>query len=965
MIRACMLAVFFLFGGLSFPASFPDYGDISDLYISAYKQGETLKENGDYKEAVRSFEKGFAVALGRKDMHAQLECLMNLGLLFWNMGKMEESAERYQHALSMAQSIQAKSHLEKCRVVLEIYSLYSDAKSFRARGKLENAVLSFEQAIRLSRKYNSREHELKCLRQMSTVIWQMSRFEEFLKLNEQALVIAKQLNHRREEGKIFNHKGLYHWKKKDYSKALSYYQKSLDIAREYRDKEAESSCLNNLGLVYKDFGYFDRSLKMLKEALEIDRSLGNPTSISADLNNIGSTYIRKFELTHWEGALEQALMNFRECLELIKKTNNKRHEMHVLNNMGSVYLRKKEHSKAQHHFERSLELAFQLGDKSAQGMILNNMGMAYLYLDELDQAELQFKKAIDIAEYIQDRDVLWETYFGLGQGYEKAGLYDEAVICYQNAVDVIDSLRNQIALDTYKARFIQHKLQIYEHLIALLYQKYSANFDKKTGEDIFHLIERAKARSFLDMLGESRFFIRERLGEELKQLEESLSRQIAELNQRMIQNSLSSVQRKEIMAEMESREEEYMRLLSRMRTEIPEVADLMHPKTCSLQQVQQTICDQSTAVVEYFLGDLASYMFVVTQDSFRCYRLPPQTTIKDSIKAYLKILSYPTVKRFKHEGASKRIYNELFKNADALLPDEIKTVVIVPDGILYYLPFEALIRDSEEESKNRDWMIEKYTITYSPSMSSLLYLQNRSVNGETAKTLLALGNPDYFPRKKSLKKSEESPSIILQDLYASSGFLLSPLPFAEKEIKHITQFFPQEKLDIYLRKRAQETVIKNIPLEEYRIVHFACHALLDRRFPFRSALVLSLNMQEGEDGFLHVREIYNLRFRADLIVLSACQTGMGRLEKGEGILGLPRIFFYTGARSILSTLWKIDDRTSSRFMDLFYRHLSKGLNKASALRQAKLHMLRSPRSHPFFWAAFVINGEWESKISFQ
>jgi CHAT domain-containing protein len=167
-----------------------------------------------------------------------------------------------------------------------------------------------------------------------------------------------------------------------------------------------------------------------------------------------------------------------------------------------------------------------------------------------------------------------------------------------------------------------------------------------------------------------------------------------------------------------------------------------------------------------------------------------------------------------------------------------------------------------------------------------------------------------------------------------------------------------------LNHRASEKIVKNLPLDDYQILHFACHAILDERLPFRSALVLSKEDSFEEDGFLQVSEIYNLRMSSNLVILSACQTGRGRLEKGEGVLGLPRIFFYSGAKSVVSTLWRIDDKSTSIFMNYFYGFLAQGNNKAHSLQMAKLKMLKSKYTHPFYWAAFVLNGDYASRVSF-
>jgi CHAT domain-containing protein len=236
---------------------------------------------------------------------------------------------------------------------------------------------------------------------------------------------------------------------------------------------------------------------------------------------------------------------------------------------------------------------------------------------------------------------------------------------------------------------------------------------------------------------------------------------------------------------------------------------------------------------------------------------------------------------------------------------------------------------------------------------------------ESSKGLLAFGNPSYTFGKSSKGEKNKTNVEIMRELYLEEGFDFSPLPHSKKEILEISKYFPEKKREVYIEKKAKEETFKNVSLKDYQVIHFACHGFMAEKFPFRSALVLSLDEDPKEDGFLQVRELYNLRMKADLVVLSACQTGKGKMERGEGILGLPRIFFYMGARSVISTLWKITDESTAKFMDLFYQYLAEGNDKSQALRLAKLEMIDSKYSHPFYWAAFVLNGDYSSTLNFK
>jgi CHAT domain-containing protein len=306
--------------------------------------------------------------------------------------------------------------------------------------------------------------------------------------------------------------------------------------------------------------------------------------------------------------------------------------------------------------------------------------------------------------------------------------------------------------------------------------------------------------------------------------------------------------------------------------------------------------------------------------------------------------------------ASKRLFKELLFPLRNEKYKCIENLIIIPDGHLFYLPFETLTMES-------DFLISKYNISYAPSVSSFVYLYNRKVELKEKKKILAFGNPIYSMKKSREYRKSKSEAELLREFFLDKGFSFSPLPFSEREIREIMNFFHKQEIDVFLGSEAKEEVKKQSFLADYRVIHFACHGFVDERIPSRSALVLTLDNDSTEDGFLQVREIYSLRLNTDMVVLSACQTGKGKLEHGEGVVGLPRVFFYAGARSVVTSLWNINDESTAEFMKYYYGFLSEGKNKGYALRLAKMKMISSHFSHPYYWAAFVLNGDWQSSLN--
>jgi CHAT domain-containing protein len=241
------------------------------------------------------------------------------------------------------------------------------------------------------------------------------------------------------------------------------------------------------------------------------------------------------------------------------------------------------------------------------------------------------------------------------------------------------------------------------------------------------------------------------------------------------------------------------------------------------------------------------------------------------------------------------------------------------------------------------YLVESAAVSYCPSASALALLGNPDHRERWKKDLLALGGPNYAHDYGTTIEGER--------------IEWAPLVFSRREVLNIAQLFSANTVDVLMGDAATEDSVKKLSLKDYRIIHFACHGFLDERYPYRSALALSLTDASEEDGFLQMREIYGLSMKAELVVLSACQTGKGPLERSEGPMGLARPFFFAGARSVLASLWPVNDQASVVFMREFYSRLRGGSSASEALSGAKRKMLRSKWKHPFFWASFMLQGD--------
>jgi CHAT domain-containing protein len=298
----------------------------------------------------------------------------------------------------------------------------------------------------------------------------------------------------------------------------------------------------------------------------------------------------------------------------------------------------------------------------------------------------------------------------------------------------------------------------------------------------------------------------------------------------------------------------------------------------------------------------------------------------------------------------------------------VDSLVIVPDDALHYLAFETLIQDAgsvadrqaSNERTTPAYLLENFTISYSPSATVLAELAVSASAAPMAERASMAVFADPALASVLLAENSAMPASVAQSLYAEEGLQVSRIPFSASEAQAIERYAgPGSK--IYTGAEASESRVKADHLNRFRVIHFATHGLISQQKPARSALVLAPG--EYEDGFLQVREIYELKLESDLVVLSACQSARGQILAGDGIRGLAQAFLHAGARSVVASLWDVNDAGTALFMDAFYRHLADQKSKAETLRAAKIEMLRqSPTSSPRYWAAFILIGEANDRV---
>jgi CHAT domain-containing protein len=480
--------------------------------------------------------------------------------------------------------------------------------------------------------------------------------------------------------------------------------------------------------------------------------------------------------------------------------------------------------------------------------------------------------------------------------------------------------------------------------------------------------EQSRARSLMDILTEARANIHRAINvsEDLLRREHEIQLRLnakARVEMELLNRKHSKEEAANIEREVDEAIREYDAVKATIRVSSPDYAQLTQAQSLTVSEIQQLL-DDDTLLLEYFLGEERSYLWLVSRTSITgVASLPKRSEIEKTALAFYKSLTQLSPRPTSGKALSQMLLGPV---ADRL---GTKRLLIVGDGLLQYLPFAALPSPSGRVAT--PYLIEEHELVYLPSASVLRVLRTQTGDRKPAPLSVAvLADPVFGPDDGRLNTNKQTsqPDKVAEQASSFPNLrdkIWVPLPATEKEADDIVKAIPPPaRKEIFSGFNASRATVMKLQDEGYRIVHFATHGDLNTEHPELSSIVLSLLDSRGEpqDGFLRLHDIYNLKLPADLIVLSACTTGLGRIIKGEGLIGLTRGFMHAGAPRVVASLWRIEDLGTSELMKRFYQHLAKDrMSPPLALRQAQVDMLRSRRwRSPYFWAGFVIQGEWRA-----
>ncbi len=759
-----------------------------------------------------------------------------------------------------------------------------------ALGELDGAIGEYQRALELRRQLGNRAGEALTSNNLGFALLLRGRYDEAATCFDRALALWKPEDGPQSKALTLLNYGHLNLQLGETDRAGEQLNQALALYHLAKDREHEAATLNILGILALNMGRPGEALKYLQAALELrpPRSLGRAVTLAT----LGVPYRQL-------GRLEEARRAYKEALPIFRDLGNVREEADCLGNLGRLEATVGQAKAALDHFDQALEIFRGLADPPGMARALEGEAWVLRRRGDLEAARGLMEAALTAVERHRFSQTSYAT---------RAGFFSTQQGSYDFLIDLLMEMQQKAPAAGYDAAALE-------------------------------ISERSLARSLLDGLAASGADLHRGVAApELQARERELEKEIDLLvsrQTRLSEDAAPQEQLRPVEVELGRHWDELDRVRADLRASDPRYAALTQPRSWRAAEIQHSLLDGDTLLLEYRLGEKRSLLWAVSPDSLESFVLPGRSEIEQTARQVCDLLarSYGRTAEISARRPLAELSRLLLAPAAPLLPG--KRLLVVGDGILQSVPFAALPEPGGDEP-----LVAHHEIVALPSVSVLGEIR-REVAARTRapKLLWVLAHPDF-------------------------GSLFPPLLYSRQEAEAILAFAPAaERFAVFDQDASRATVLSG-PLRDYRFLHFATHGSFAATDPGGGQLVLAQAGPHGRqepNGFLHLADIYELKLRADLVVLSACDSALGREVRGEGIMGMTRGFFYAGAERVLVSLWNVNDRVTVELMQHFYHGILKeGLSPAAALREAQNAIRSQDRwQAPYYWAGFTLQGEWK------
>ncbi len=898
------------------------------------------------------------------------------------------------------------------RRLVAALAVFADGEALRRKRERSPAIDKYRAALEVFRAVGDVQRQAEALHRIGWQAEELGQLATALDADAEAVALFRDLGERHRQGVLLNRIGSIHCLLGDSAEGLAAHRQALDLARELGDVDLEAGVLNNLGLAYQARYQLQSAIESFREALDHGRDRG--TSVEATVwHNLGNLLMHQGQLEDAHDALQRAL-NLKlarrdptlagtrtrlgdvlgrldrpdEAIGYLEQALEERRRQgappaiaSTLNGLANVLLKAGRLEEAFTH-SREAVAALRQAQPRARAIALMNLGRIHLHRGELDAAFERCDAARNLFESITEPWGEAASRHGQAQALHAGRSYAQALEHLDIAVDRVESLRAQVVSQRLRMSFFATKQSYYELLIDVLMHLAEAAENPEQAmayaARAVQVSERRQARSLLEMLSETPD---DRGGNpQLVAQEKELQRQLNGLAWARAE-AASEVVASEVADErvrlLEKRQRAALLELDAVREQIRKqssvYAELTQPRPLTLEEIRAQVVDAGTLLLIYSLGEERSFLWSISVDDMTYHVLPGRRRIERAATRVHRSLT------LKHRAADRP---ELAAALSSMLLEPVaarlgrKRLAIVAGGRLLDIPFAALpvpAAGDPVDSGEERLLLADHEIVYLPSASVVATLRRQLKDRGIAPGWLAAvadpvfdaGDPRVGAHRRQPAERMGSEPDVMRSARALGLDRIDPLPASLDEVRSIAAIVGDEsQVRLLVGFDARREAVVGDALAPFRILHFATHGLLNRGTPEFSGLILSLVDDSGEplDGFLRAHEIYNLELSAELVVLSACETGLGKEVAGEGQISLTRGFMYAGVPRIMVSRWRVDDRGTAELMERFYfGMIEHRMTPPAALRCAQLSMqAEEVWSDPRYWAGFAIEGEWRS-----
>lgn len=938
----------------------------------------------EYREALKRYEQAKELADKAGDWPAKAIAIARTGRLQSVLGDNDLAQQQVTKALDLLKQHEANRSIEATNAYGETLSVLAEVSY--AKGDFAKAREQFKSALEVLRDDPSREARIHLFRGYieGGIGNQQIAFDEF----SQALKLYQQVKDKGGEGLAITGLGLWYSYRAEYNRAFDLHQGANEIFRRIGDRHSQAIVLNALGQRYQKQKEYSLAFERYEEALHLLEEIESVDGITTTLFKLASIQTRR-------NKPDEALALYERCVRLSQDAKKVRSEVYALNEIAKFYVSQGRYELAIKQYHRVMKFYESIGDLRGQAMALNGYGEALLKARQPEAALDAFHRALPFTEKVGDKEIEISTRYNLARANLALGFHETALSLIRQALDIMEDLRTKVASPDFRVSYFSGGRDYYELCIEILMRLDRLHPGQGFVDKALLMSEKSRARLVLDLVSESRTSPRYVPATKLIEHERELRGLFQIQAQYRLNLSLSGSNPDELAAvdtQLTDLRAKYQEVQAQLRQEYPRLFSTEQLAPSSLQQIQNELRDAQTMLLEFALGEERSYLWVVTSESLECYELPPRRTIEDAARELYELTtvrSWEGTENYqaKVEAADDAYFKKAAKLSQMLLGPVAnrlgnKRLLVVTEGALQRISLEALPVPAEKTDRSdalKDspgkFLVEQNEIVVLPSISTLIAIHNaRHREHSPGKLVAIIADPVFGGNDDRVKSNAVSRGVALaasdkkqdQSMTSTTANQLARLTHASEEADAISSVAPWGTTLVAKGFDATRETAMGPDIGEYQIVHFATHSILDSERPELSGIVLSSVARDGQlqNGLMPLYDIYSLNLSAELTVLSACETALGKDIRGEGLVGLSHSFISAGSNSVAASLWKVDDRATAILMRYFYDSmLQKGMSPAAALRSAKLRLMKDKQWRaPYYWAGFVLQGEYTNHI---